>query len=312
MKSKLYAWGRTAALGLALILLAAGCSPSPPYKRVSLIPQVLETTTPTSAAEAPALRVAVAAILSPQSTSHGYAPLIAYLADRLGQPVEMVQRGTYAETNELLRTRQVDLAFVCTGAYIQGRRDFGMELLALPEVRGETAYHSYIIVPVGSPARRLEDLRGHVFAFTDPMSLSGYLIPLHLLKSSRESPDTFFSRTLFTYSHENSIRAVAEGWVDGAAVDSLVYDAMQAQGPLDGKGARLIWRSDPYGMPPVVVHPDLDAGTKELLRRLLLRMDRDPEGREVLDLMGVDRFVLADERLYDSARAVLDAVGGLE
>jgi ABC-type phosphate/phosphonate transport system substrate-binding protein len=49
---------------------------------------------------------------------------------------------------------------------------------------------------------------------------------------------------------------------------------------------------------------------KEQLRRILLQMDQDAEGQEVLGSMGVDRFVLADDRLYDSARRMLDAVGG--
>lgn len=46
------------------------------------------------------------------------------------------------------------------------------------------------------------------------------------------------------------------------------------------------------------------------MRRILLQMDQDAEGQEVLGSMGVDRFVLADDRLYDSARRMLDAVGG--
>lgn len=43
-----------------------------------------------------------------------------------------------------------------------------MELLVAPEVRGETVYYSYIIVPSDSPAQRFADLRGLTFGFTDP------------------------------------------------------------------------------------------------------------------------------------------------
>jgi hypothetical protein len=41
----------------------------------------------------------------------------------------------------------------------------------------------------------------------------------------------------------------------------------------------------------------------------LLEMDRDPEGRATLALLGVSRFVLPDDRLYDSAREVVLTVG---
>lgn len=297
---------------LAAALLASSCSGRTSYKQVSLKPAPRETPALAAASESAALRVAVAAILSPQTTTHGYDRLVAYLTSQLNRPVRLLQRATYAETNELVRTRQVDLAFVCTGPYIQGHKQFGMELLAVPQIAGQTTYRSYIIVPANSPAQTVDDLRGHVFAFTDPLSLSGYLVPLYLLATENKgTPDTYFSRTLFTYSHENSIKAVAEGWVDGAAVDSLVYDATVAEKPDYGRKTRVIWASIPYGAPPVVVHPALDAATKDELRRLLLHMHETEEGRNALAPLGVDRFVPADDRLYDSARATIDALGGI-
>ncbi|MFN3477719.1 MAG: PhnD/SsuA/transferrin family substrate-binding protein, partial [Candidatus Methylomirabilales bacterium] len=193
-----------------------------------------------------------------------------------------------------------------------GRQEFGMDLLAVPQVGGQTTYQSYIIVPADSPARQWGDLRGTTFAFTDPLSLSGYMAALALLKSGGETPEEFFSRTLFTYSHDNSVRAVAEGWVDGAAVDSLVYRALLEQDAFYRDRTRVLWESDPFGAPPVVAPLGLDPDLRARLRAVLLDMDRSREGREVLALLGVDRFVPGDEGLYDSAQAVLDAVGGLK
>lgn len=297
---------------LCLVLLAVACSAPGPYKRVSLKPTANATPITPAAPDEEALRVAVAAILSPRTTTADYDRLIAYMTNHLGRPVQLVQRATYAETNELIRTRQVDLAFVCTGAYIQGHKEFGMELLAVPEIGGEHTYRSYIIVPASSAARDIGDLRGRVFAFTDPLSLSGYMVPLYVLLTEMDrTPDTFFSRALFTYSHENSIKAVAEGWVDGAAVDSLVYNAILLQQPDFRERIRVLWQSPPYGAPPAVVHPSLDVATKTRLRQLLLEMHQTEEGRQALAPLGVDRFVPAEDALYDSARAVLSAIGGL-
>lgn len=91
---------------LAGTLLLTACA-RPAYRRVSLTAPVAATAPPTTPAGPPALRVAVAAILSPQSTLHLYDRLAGHLADRLERPVELVQRATYAETNELIRTGQV-------------------------------------------------------------------------------------------------------------------------------------------------------------------------------------------------------------
>ena len=295
---------------LLLSLAAAACALPGPAKRVSLSVPAAESSTAWRAPEPQPLRIAAAAILSPQTTSRDYEVLLTYLADSLDRPVQLVQRASYAETNELIRTRQVDVAFVCTGAYVQGHQEFGMELLAVPEVRGLTTYQSYIIVPGRSAAQELDDLRGAVFAYTDPMSLSGYLVPLQLLRTTYPGEaDSFFSRTLFTYSHEHSLKAVSEGWVDGAAIDSLVYLAALAKTPAYGQLTRVIWQSPPYGIPPIVVSPALDPALKAQLRQIFFSMDDHPEGRRALSSLGIEQFVPADDSLYASARVLLASVG---
>ncbi len=254
------------------------------------------------------LRVGVAAILSPRSTLQSYAELLEYLGKKLDRPVELVQGNTYAEINELVRIGRLDLAFVCTRAYLEGQRDFGMELLVAPQVRGETVYYSYLVVPTESQADKLADLRGKTFAFSDPLSNSGHLVPVYQLRQIGERPETFFRTTIFTYSHDNSIKAVANKLVDGAAVDSLVYDYFQIFQPEAVAGTKVIQRFGPYGIPPVVVHPGLDADFKARLRDLLLGMDEDPGGQAILNKLLIDRFVVVPDGLYDSVRDMMKEV----
>lgn len=147
----------------------------------------------------------------PKGTVESYQSLLDYLSAQLHRPVESVQRRTYAEVNDLVESGDVDVAFVCTSAYIAGYDRFGMELLAAPQVNGETVYYSLLIVPVDSPAQTLADLRGKVFAFTDPMSNTGRMYPTFLVNQLGNTPEEFFTRTFFTYSHDDAIRAVADG-----------------------------------------------------------------------------------------------------
>ncbi len=63
--------------------------------------------------------------------------------------MELVLRRTYAEINDLVESGYVDVAFVCTSAYVAGHDKFGMELLVAPQVNGETTYYSLLIVPAG-------------------------------------------------------------------------------------------------------------------------------------------------------------------
>lgn len=257
------------------------------------------------------LRVSVAAVISPRGTVDSYQPLLNYMSRRLGRPVELVQRRTYSETNELLRQGDVDLAFVCTSAYASGHDTFGMQLLVVPRVDGATTYHSVLLVPAGSVAQSMADLRGQVFAFTDPSSNTGRIYPTYLVRELGATPETFFAKTFFTYNHDDAIRAVATGLADGAAVDSLVLDYALERDPALARQVRVIHRSPPFGIPPVVVGPHAQPQVRMLIEEILVGMDRDPEGQIILRHLGVDAFVHQDDSAYDSVRELMRQVGPL-
>lgn len=257
------------------------------------------------------IRFAVAPVLSPTATARSFSALAQYLSAGLDQPVQLILGKSYAEINALVRQREVAIALVCSGAYILGRREFGMKALAAPVVDGRKSYRSYIIVRSDSRLSSWRDLRGRTFAFTDPMSNSGRLAPAYLLARNGFTPGSFFRNVTFTYSHDLSIEAVANGLVDGAAVDSLVYHRMIVAEPSLGSRTRIVWRSEPYGINPIVVAPGLDAGLTRRIERTLLDMNRHAQGRKVLAQLGVDRFEKPDARSYDLIEAMGRSLGAL-
>jgi len=251
------------------------------------------------------LRVSVAAVISPKGTAESYQPLLDYLSHSLARPVELVQRRTYAETNDLIEAGYVDLAFVCTSAYIIGHDAFDMQLLVAPQVNGQVVYYSYLIVPSESAAQGIEDLRGKTFAFTDPMSNTGRAYPAHLVQQLGSTPERFFARTFYTYSHDDAIRAVADGLADGAAVDSLVYEFALARDPRLAQRLKVIHRSPPFGIPPVVVSPHIRPQLRARLQEVLLGMSAHPQGQIALKSLGFDTFVAIDDSAYQSARELI-------
>lgn len=258
------------------------------------------------------LRVSVAAVISPRGTTESYQLLLDYLSAALDRPVELVQRRTYQETNALIKSGEVDLAFVCTSAYILGHDEFNMALLAAPQVDNRSVYQSFLIVPVDSAAHTIEDLKGHVFAFTDPISFSGRAYPTYLVQQLGESPESFFSRTFFTYSHDDAIYAVANGLADGAAVDSLVYYHALERDPDLTRQVRVIHESPEFGIPPIVVSPNLRPQQRAILQEILLNMHRSRAGIQALHALGFERFVELDDSAYDSARQIIGVVGQFE
>lgn len=249
-------------------------------------------------------RIGMGAMITPREGFIYYRQLKEYIEKRFGQPIQLVDRGNYSEINRLLEIGDIDAAFVCSGPYVEGKERFGLQLLAMPLVKGEPIYHSYIIVPADSPARTFDDLRGKVFAFTDPKSNTGKLVPTYMLAKKNETPEHFFSKIEFTYGHDNSIRAVAEQMVDGAAIDGLVWEYMALKAPHVTARTRILLRSEPFGIPPFVVRPGIPKEQIQKLKQILFHAADDEEGRRIMKGMMIDGFVPGNDRNYDTIRAM--------
>lgn len=285
-------------IAVAYLLSIIGCSSSS-VKEVRLYDNKFTTIDKTANPQGQyPLRVAVSSILSPRETLTVYQSLLDYLEAKLGRPVVLLQRRTYKEVNELVQNNGADIAFVCSGGYVAGNYSYGLELLAMPEVNGQLTYQSYIIAGMRVTAESIDDLRGRSFAFTDPMSFSGRIAPVYMITSRGYDSGDFFGRTFFTYSHDNAIKSVAEGIVDAAAVDSMIYDQACSKNPDLQKHLKVIDRSLMVGNPPVVVNKSLDFAEKERLRSLVLDMHRDKQGLVALTALKYDRFILPNDNLY--------------
>ncbi len=244
---------------------------------------------------------AVSAMASPAQTLVHFAEFRDYLEEKLGTHVHLKQRRTYEEINTLLHDASVQMAFTCTGGYLAGRQAFGLEVLAVPVVKGKTSYQSYIITGKNNPANSLEELKGSVFAFTDPLSLSGRMYPVATINTLGYTTNNFFKKTFYTESHDKSIEAVASGLADGAAVDSLIFDSLYELPDSFAHNVRIVHKSRQFGMPPVVVTPGLDQQSKRTLLKVLLGMTGDPRGQIVLQHLEMDGFAIPSPELYHSA-----------
>lgn len=300
-----------ARISVALVLLfgLAACNEGGETVRVDLDKRVPSQLSEKPVAVPTRISLGIGSMITPKEGYIYYQRLVEYLEKRLATPLTTVDRGSYQEFNQLLKDGGLDLAFVCGGPYVEGKDDFGLELLVMPEtLSGESVYYSYMIVPVNSPAKRFEELRGKRFAFTDPMSNTGKLVPEYMLAQQGETPERFFGKVIYTSAHDKSVRAVAEGEVDGAAVDSLIYEYLIRKEPQLAKKVRILARSAPYGIPPVVVRPNIPATLRERLRTALLTMHEDPEGALILQGMMLHRFVPANDAAYGTIREMRDFI----
>ena len=153
-----------------------------------------------------------------------------YLEQRLRGRAVFVQRGSYREITALINNDELDFAWVCGYPYVANRAS--MRLLAMPLYHGKPLYQSYLIVPSSDRVTRsYADLEGKLFAYSDPNSNSGFLVPQYLMLRAGLDPQTLFKKTFFTYAHRKVVSAVATGVADGGAVDGYVWETLALLSP---------------------------------------------------------------------------------
>lgn len=291
-----------------LVITMAGCSENPSRKNSN---SVLFSFTDTVRIDSThriglnntnALRVAISAISSPRETFNAYHDMLTHIEEQLGQKVIMIQRKTYQEINDLMRQNKADVAIVCSGNYVFGKENAAFKLLVVPEWNGQKLYNTYIIVNKHSGIKSFEDLKGKRFAFTDPLSTSGKLYPNKRVSDFNSSISEFFESTIYTYAHDNSIQLVAKQMVDGASVNSLVFDYLVSSFPQRVKDIIIIEKSAPHAMPPVVISNSLPAQTETKLKNIFLEMHKNDGSKSVMELLQVDRYVIGHDTMFNGVR----------
>jgi phosphonate transport system substrate-binding protein len=293
----------------AMVVVVTACGSDSEYIKVDFTEKGEASLIEFKPADRKTLRVAVAAMVSPQETFIYYQELIDYLGARSNLDVLLVQRRTYSEINQMLAKAQIDIAFTCTGPYVSGGKDYGFEAVATPVVRGEPYYQSYLIVSQDSPFHSLADLKGKRFAFSDPESNTGALVPQFWLRQIDQTPESFFQTFTYTYSHDNSILAVAKKLVDAAAVDGHIWEYYRRRNDFYVRNTRVIQKSEPFGSPPLVMSVALDPKIKETLIKIIMRMHEDPKGAEILSELMIDRFTVPKGEWYMPVARMLNVMG---
>lgn len=231
-----------------------------------------------------------------------------YLERRLGRPVAFVPRNSYRETMDLLRLEKLDFAWISDYPYVHLGKQ--VRLLAVPIYRGRSLFRAYLIVPASDRhTSSILQLKGRVFAYADPYSNTGYLVPRYQLHQAGEDPARFFRKTFFTYSHRHLVRAIAIGLAHGASVDSYVWDTLSRIQPDVAARTRIAAQSEDFGFPPLVAKRSVSTADFSAMQRVLLGMADDADGRALLARFALDGFSEGDDKLYRGVAEMMRTLG---
>lgn len=252
-----------------------------------------------------ALRMAVSPVLSPTKTIAYYRAIANYLSAELKRPVILIQRENYGEVGTLLLNGGADIAFFSSGEYAAYSGFSEIELLVGQERHGLPFYQGYLVVPKDSSIQDISQLRGKSVAFTDPLSYSGYMFIAWTLQQQNETPESFFGSYVYTYSHDKSLRAVANKIVDAAPVTSFAYDEAKVTMPEVAAAVKIIGISPKSGIGPVVISKKIPTQQRKVLKETFLKMHEEPSLKEALQGLMITKFTTPQPELYDVTRKML-------
>jgi phosphonate transport system substrate-binding protein len=108
-----------------------------------------------------------------------FKPLIAHLEKRLGIPVKAYFGPDQAAVVVGMQGQKIDLAYLEPLSYVQAARMGGAEAFAKENtIKTGLGFSSLIVSRADSKIKTLSDAKGKSFAFIDPASVSGYLLPM--------------------------------------------------------------------------------------------------------------------------------------
>ena len=211
----------------------------------------------------------------------------------LGVPVKVFTPADYDGVIQGLLGGTLDMAWLGASAYakIQLTDPEAVEVkLTKMNSNGSTGYYSIGFARKDSGIKTMDDAKGKVFAFAEPNSTSGYLVPGAELTAKYGKLEDYFGEVKMSGGHEQTIVGVANGdfdagvsWADGNGnwedgYDSGAFRKAADAGLVDMNNLVEIWRSSLIPEGPMVVRKALAADVKDKVTQLtadLWETDKD-------------------------------------
>jgi len=238
-----------------------------------------------------------------------------YLEKNTPYKFETAVPASYVAVVEAFGTSRADVASINTFGYLMARDRYGTEARVIVIRNGLETYQAQIVARADSKITKLEDFAGKKFAYVDPASTSGYLLPAKLFAEKGIKP----SETVFAKKHDNVITMVYQKQVDGgatfysAADESGIQDArrlVKTQFPDVETAIKIVQLTDAIPNDPIAFRKDMPEEMKQQIVAALLAFVKTEEGKTVFKgLYGVTDLRATTDSVYDGVRAMLKSLG---
>jgi phosphonate transport system substrate-binding protein len=233
------------------------------------------------------------------------------LHEKTGLYFDTLVATEYAGVIEALRSDPpaAHMASLATFAYVMAA-DMGVAEAELVSSRfGNAFYNGQIIARADSGITKLTDLKGKTFARPDPLSTSGWIIPMITLKAAGVDPERDI-KVVDAGSHDAVVAAVYNGEVDGGACYVDARTRIEKDHPDVMEKIAVIEVSVNIPNDGVQFHPSVPRELRDKIVNALLEIVETEKGKEALNT-AYQWTALEKHKddFYDPFRQVLQAAG---
>jgi phosphonate transport system substrate-binding protein len=165
-------------------------------------------------------------------------------------------------------------------------------------------FRGIILVRKDSGIRKVTDLKGKKVSFPAPTDLAATMMPQYYLHTHGIDVNRDIEN-LYVGSQESSILNVLRGHVAAGATWAVPWKSFQQESPKLAAQLEVKWQTESLPNNSWVVRDDVPPTLAEKVSKVLVGLNGTPEGRAMLNKLGITRFEYATEETYEPVRQYL-------
>jgi len=228
------------------------------------------------------------------------------VAKHTGMKIDAFVGSDYNATIEALRAGHIDVALLGPFSYVLATTVAPVEAFAVTVIARtmQPSYKAIIIAGKDSNINSLADLKGKTFAFVDPGSTSGFMVPSAAFIKAGITPEKDFKQVMYSGGHDATIVSVGSGKVDAGCVADRIYERGCAKGLADCNKLKVVWSSPAIPNDPLLYRKNLSEDMKAKIREAFFSVKNLAFG----EMGTVARFDPATDKDYDPIREIASAL----
>ena len=233
-----------------------------------------------------------------------------YIEKKAGIKIKFTILPRYGNIIDRFKVDKMDGAFFGSFTGAMAIEKLNVEPIVRPvNLDGTSTYKGYIFVRKDSGIKNTADMRGKKLVLVEMATTAGYVFPMAYFNKHGINIDTYFKEYYFAGSHDAAINAVLEGKADIGCAKNSMFDRMARSDPGVKNKLAIIAESAEVPSNGLCVRKNLSAEIKKRLKDVLLGMDKDAEGRDVLKKFEAIRFISTAKEDYKPVFDIAKSAG---